>query len=221
MKRKVLTVVMMMTVVMVWAQSPRAVIRSVEGTVEVKAAGTSVWRPAVIGQELEKETQVSTGFKSAAMIEIGNSKLTVRPLTRLSVGELEAATAAADRVDLRLSAGRVRAEVKPPVGGKDIDFTVRGPAVTASVRGTVFDFDTVNLEVEEGTVAFSGADNTAVYVGGGESSSPDPVSGKATAPVGTAAALAPPPAGVETVTIAPELMSAALAPVDVGLGWED
>jgi hypothetical protein len=40
----------------------------------------------------------------------------VRPLTRLSVGEL-AAAGAGDTVELRLRAGRIRGEVRPPGGG--------------------------------------------------------------------------------------------------------
>jgi hypothetical protein len=207
-----------------WAQSPKAVIQSLSGTVEIKAPGSAAWISASPGQELDPDTAVSTGFRSAALIRLGDSSLTVRPLTRLTVKEL-AAAGDTDRVDIQLRAGRVRAEVKAPEGGRNVNFTVRGPSATASVRGTVFDFDTVNLSVDEGTVAFSGADNTAVYVAAGQSSSPDPVSGKAAAAVETAAALTPaPPAGVEDIAPVPPAVifgPAAEAPVNVGINWPD
>jgi hypothetical protein len=203
------------------AQSPRAVIRELRGTVEVKAPGSPGWQAAAVGQELERDTLVSTGVRSMALIGLGESTLQVRPLTRLSLGEIIAA-ADTDRVELHLRAGRIRVDVKPPPQGK-VDFTVRSPVATASVRGTAFDFDTVNLRVEEGTVSFSGADNTAVYVAARQSSALDPGSGKTTAPVETAAALTPPsPAGVEEVAVSPPAVIPAPmpeAPVNVGVQW--
>jgi hypothetical protein len=185
MKIKGLMFVMMITFsgAALWAQSPRAFVRSVQGTVEIKAPGAGAWQPAAAGQELERETLVSTGFKSMAVLSVGDSTLTVRPLTRLSLGELQTA-AEAEKVDIQLRTGRIRANVKAPPGGK-IDFTVRSPIATASVRGTAFDFDTLNLSVDEGTVVFSGADNTAVYVAAGQTSFPDPVSGKTAPPMET------------------------------------
>jgi hypothetical protein len=212
----------------VWAQSVqaqnhRALIRELRGTVETKAPDSSEWQAAAVGQELEQETLVSTGFKSEAVLELGNSTLRVRSLTRLTLAEIVAAEDA-DRIDIQLRAGRIRVNVKPPVGGT-VEFTVQSPSATASVRGTGFDFDTVNLRVDEGTVAFSGADNTAVYVAAGQSVSPDPATGRAAAPVETTAAqLPPPPAGVETVAApAPAVIpvSASQAPVTVGVRWED
>jgi hypothetical protein len=225
--RKTLVMAVMLTMgAGLWAQSPRALVRNVQGTVEVKAPGAAAWRPAVPGQELEEETLVSTGFRSFALLEIGSSTITVRPLTRLSLREIR--SGAADRVDIQLTVGRVRAEVKPPAGGS-VNFTVRGPSVTASVRGTVFEFDTVNLTVDEGTVAFSGADNTAVYVAAGEASAPDPVSGRTAAPVEIGAARsAPPLAGAETLDAAPSGPMPVSAPpvspvspvsVGVDIGW--
>jgi hypothetical protein len=197
------------------------VIRDLRGTVEVKGPGAPGWQAAAVGQELGGDTLVSTGFKSEALLDLGNSTLLVRPLTRLSLGELESA-AKGERVELGLRAGRIRAEVKAPVGGK-VEFTVRSPIATASVRGTVFEFDTVNLKVEEGTVSFAGADRTAVYVGAGQSSAPDPASGRTAAPVETAAALTPPPpAGVEDTAVPAALpVPASEGPVNVGIRWED
>jgi hypothetical protein len=188
-----------------YAQEARATIQDLQGTVELKAPGSDVWQPAVSGQELEQETLVSTGFRSSALIVLGNSTILVRPLTRLSLREIQVR---AGRIEIELRAGRVRAEVKP-VDDKGMTFTVRSPVTTSSVRGTVFDIDTLNLRVEEGTVAFSGLDNTVVYVQAGQSSSPDQVTGKVAVPVEiTASRTPPPPAGVESVApAAPTVIS--------------
>jgi hypothetical protein len=200
-----------------YAQNPRAVIEEVRGTVEIKAPGSSVWEAALPGRELTRDTQVSTGFKSSALVRLGNSTLLVKPLTRLSLGEIQAA-ADAERVDVQLSAGRIRANVTPP-SNQPVNFTVRSPSATASVRGTVFEFDTQNLTVDEGSVQFSGADNTAVYVQAGQSSSPDPVSGKAAAPVETASAQTPPlPAGVEDLSVPADVIVPTVE-FRVGLQW--
>jgi hypothetical protein len=220
--KKTLVIVLVITASVVWAQSPRAVIRALRGTVETKAPGASAWQAAAVGQELERETLVSTGFKSEAVIALGDSTLLARPLTRLTLGEI-AAAADSDRIEVQLRTGRIRAEVRPPAGG-NVEFTVRSPVATASVRGTSFEFDTFTLRVDEGTVSFSGADNTAVYVGAGQISAPDPVSGRTAAPVEAAAASAPPPpAGVEAEALAPAAAipgAASQASVNVGISWD-
>jgi hypothetical protein len=221
--KKLLVIVLVIMTGAVWAQSPRAVIQELRGTVETKAPGASAWQAAVVGQELERETLVSTGFKSEAVIALGDSTLLARPLTRLTLGEIAAAVDS-ERIEVQLRTGRIRADVRPPSGGA-VDFTVRSPMATASVRGTSFEFDTFTLRVDEGTVSFSGADNTAVYVAAGQSSAPDVVSGRTAAPVETVAATAPPPpAGVEAEALAPVAVipgAVSQAPVNVRIGWED
>jgi hypothetical protein len=220
MKKALMTAALLSAGIALWAQSPRAFIQEFQGTVEVKAPGSAAWEPAAQGRELTRDTQISTGFKSSALIKLGNSTLTVRPLTRLSLGEIQAA-AAGERAEVQLRAGRVRADIAPPAG-RAVDFVVRSPTATASVRGTIFEFDTLNLTVNEGTVRFSGADNTAVYVRAGETSSPDPVTGKTAVPVETAAAEAPPlPAGVEDMAIPAALVPSAAAELSVGADWLD
>jgi hypothetical protein len=219
--RKLIVLLMMITAAgAVWAQTPRAVIKELRGTVETKDPGSAEWQAAAVGQELGPDTMLSTGFRSEAALDLGNSVLMVRPLTRLSLGEI-AAAAGADRIEVQLRAGRIRADVRPPAGG-NVEFTVRSPSATASVRGTSFEFDTLNLRVEEGTVSFSGADQTAVYVAAGQSSSPDPVSGRTAVPVETAAVLAaPPPAGMETAAAPPVPAIPFAEPVKVGITWQD
>jgi hypothetical protein len=115
---------------------------------------------------LNGSTLVSTGFDSTALLAFGNSTVMIRSLTCLSLEELFTQEGN-ERIDLHLRAGRLRAEVAPPRGGT-IDFTVRDPITTASVRGTRFDFDAINLTVHEGRVAFTGRDKATVITAAGK-----------------------------------------------------
>ena len=164
----------------------QAVIRDLAGTVEIKRAGATAWEPARQGQFLTGDTAISTGFRSTAVITLGNSVLVVRPLTRLTLAELSRMQDT-EKVELNLQTGRVRADVKPPEGAKT-EFTVRSSAATASVRGTVFEFDTYNLTVNEGTVEFVGALGASVLIDAGGISYTGDTTGRAIPPEETAAA---------------------------------
>ncbi|MDL2229818.1 FecR family protein [Treponema sp. OttesenSCG-928-L16] len=205
------------------AGTPLALIREISGTVEVKEAGASAWKAASRGMPLKKDMMISTGFKSTAVLSIGGSTVTVRPLTRLSVEEL-ARSGNTEQVQVYLAAGKVRADVSAPPESK-VEFAVRGPSATASVRGTSFNFDSVNLDVAAGLVAFAGKGGPPVAVGAGERSSVDS-SGRSTPPgdPGNSGMTPPPPFGTEAA-----LGAAAVSPgsssglkigsVDISVGW--
>jgi hypothetical protein len=164
--------------------------REINGTVEVKPPGSSVWASAVAGDRIEKNTLISTGFKSTAIVIVGNSVITVRPVTRLTLEEI-IRNQDGEQVSLHLQTGRIRADVKPPAEGK-IDFTVRSPTVTASVRGTSFEFDTENLRVDNGRVQYALANGRQVYVAGGGTSSVDETNNTVINPFAAAAELLSP-----------------------------
>jgi len=130
------------------------VIRELTGEVELKRSGASAFVPASAGDAVSSNTIVSTGFRSTAIIAIGSSLITVRPLTRLTLAEIQSAETT-ENINVNLQSGRVRVEVKPAAGTKT-NFTVQSPSATASVRGTSFEFDTHNLSVIEGRVSFQG-----------------------------------------------------------------
>jgi len=144
------------------AFAQNGVIKEMAGEVELKAAGASVFTAAKTGDTIAPDTIVSTGFKSTAIITVGSSTITVRPLTRLSLTEIRAA-AGSEKINVNLQTGRLRVDVKPPAG-TTANFTVQSPSATASVRGTSFDIDTNNLTVNEGKVAFSGKDGVNTFV---------------------------------------------------------
>jgi hypothetical protein len=195
-----------------------AVIREVNGTVEIKAGGSSEWIPARQGQRIARADVVSTGFKSTAVIAVGNSLLSVQPLTRLTVEEIQEA-AGNERVNLNLQTGRIRADVKPPVGGK-IEFTGKSPMATASVRGTSFEFDGLNLRVEEGRVHVTGGDRSGTYVGAGHSVTADIETGRTVSAIEKAREDLTPslPVGVNTTPGIPAAHPVT-GDIDAAIGW--
>jgi ferric-dicitrate binding protein FerR (iron transport regulator) len=150
------------------ARGQEAYFREVEGTVEAMAPGSGVWVKAAAGDRIGRDAVISTGFRSYAVVVLGESVITVRPVTRLSLEEM-ARDGSGEQVGLYLQTGRIRAEVNPPAGARTV-FTVRSPIATASVRGTSFEFDTERLRVAEGRVDYSIANGRQVSVGSQETS---------------------------------------------------
>jgi hypothetical protein len=143
------------------------VIRELSGNVQLKPAGAAAFVAARQGDEVAQNTVVSTGFKSTAVIAVGSSVVAVRPITRLTLAEIQS-SAGAETLNVDLRAGRVRVDVNPPAGTR-ASCTVQSPIATASVRGTSFEFDTVKIAVLEGRVSFSGASGLAAMVSAGGS----------------------------------------------------
>ena len=150
------------------AFAQNGVITELSGTVELKAAGGADFIAAQRGDEIARDTIVSTGFKSSALIRVGSSVLTVRPLTRLSLAEISASSGT-ETINVSLQTGRVKVDVNPPAGTRTT-LKVQSPVATASVRGTSFEFDTQSLEVFEGTVAFESSEGGTMLVNAGGSS---------------------------------------------------
>jgi hypothetical protein len=197
---KKICICVMLIVFSAAAFAQQGILQDITGTVELKHPGEAAFTPAKNGDAVEKNTIVSTGFKSQALIVTGTASVYVKPLTRLSFDEL-ARIQGTEQVNISLQAGRVRAEIKPPEGTRS-EFTVKSPTATASVRGTEFDFDSFSVRVSEGTVAYSGLSGKPRTVSAGGASTVDTVQGRAADPIETtAAALLPPaPAGSDFIT---------------------
>jgi len=170
-----------------FAQNPNAVIKEITGTVEIKAGGSANWETARIGDVIRKDTILSTGFRSTAILSVGSSTLTVRPLTRLSLAELLSLNDT-ETININLNTGRIRAEVSPPSGGR-ANFTVQSPSATASVRGTEFEMDPVSIQVVTGEVSYApaasgqGQHGRAVTVSAGQESWVNTETGSAVTPM--------------------------------------
>jgi hypothetical protein len=127
------------------------VIKEMRGKVEVQAPGGS-WRSASIGMTVSQGTTISTGFNSTVLIDLGNSILDVKPLTRLRLEELLEKEGTI-QTELFLKVGKVRAEVKSASGLRQ-DFKLRSPVSTAAVRGTKLDYDGFDVVVFDGDVLY-------------------------------------------------------------------
>ncbi|MDR3249416.1 MAG: FecR family protein [Treponema sp.] len=217
MKNAIVVILFFLIGSLLYAQEGVAYIREFIGTVEVKSPGTTEWRSARTGERLQNDTMVSTGFQSTAFIALGNSTLLVRPLTRLSLEEIQNARGN-ESVRLRLQAGRVRADVNPPPGGQT-NFTVISPMVTASVRGTSFEFNGEDLAVDEGRVHVTGGDGSAVYVGAGHKVFSNPETGRTLGAMDTVKEELAPPLPMAAAESAVE-PAAAMSAEDTGFGFE-
>ncbi len=128
---------------------PAARVESVRGDVQVQHFDGE-WSTLRRGMALELSDTIATGFGSAATVELGDSVVQVNAMSRLSLDAL-ASDAGTQTTSLFLRVGSVQAEVDASEGKHD--FQVMGPHATASVRGTQFSFDGLNLRVYEGAVA--------------------------------------------------------------------
>jgi hypothetical protein len=171
MKKNTLIILILFCTAQIFAQNSgqaSGIIKEFTGTLEIKRPGQEAFVPAKPGDNITKDTVVSTGFKSVALISVGSATLTVRPLTRLTLAEISA-SAGDETVNVNLQTGKVRVDVNPPAGTRAL-MNVQSPAATASVRGTSFEFDTQNLVVFDGTVTFQGNRGGVIFVNAGSTS---------------------------------------------------
>jgi len=166
--RKIIFTAFFITLIAMESFCQNGVIRELTGEVELKKAGTTAFVSASAGDAVSSNTIISTGFKSTAIIAIGSSVITVRPLTRLTLAEIQSVENS-EKINVKLQAGRVKVEVKPPAGTKT-NLNVQSPSATASVRGTIFEMDAKNLNGIEGKVILSGTSGAGVMVTGRNSS---------------------------------------------------
>lgn len=143
-----------------------AVIKTVKGKVEVSTDGKA-WTPAKPEQVIKKGSYISTSFKSSAVIIVNGSIINVKALTRMNLDELTK-TPDGPQTELYLVSGKVQVEVKPAADNEITTFKVKSAMATASVRGTGFEFDGVNLLVNHGAVQLMDNLGVSRSVNGGE-----------------------------------------------------
>ncbi|MCL2006911.1 MAG: FecR domain-containing protein [Treponema sp.] len=145
------------------AHAQSGVIRELSGEVELKHASSANFAPANVGDEVREDTVISTGFRSSALVEVGNVLFTVRPLTRLTLTEVTVSSDS-ETVNANLQTGRVRVEVNSPAGLRT-SMSVSSPSATASVRGTIIEFDGEFMTTHQGTGMLQGNSGLPVPVG--------------------------------------------------------
>jgi len=134
--------------------TPYGVILELNGIVELKHSDSSSFIKANAGDEISLNTIISTGFKSAAVIKVGNTNITAQPLSQLTFLENSI---------INLQTGRIIVTADESVGTPAV-FTVQSPGTDSSVSGTNFEFNTVSLKVKKGKASLSGVSGPKAVV---------------------------------------------------------
>ncbi|MDR3020354.1 MAG: FecR family protein [Treponema sp.] len=180
--KKIVFFVLMAAIAVFSGFSQAGIVREFTGDVELKPAGATAFTPAQAGATIAQDTIVATGFKSTAIIAVGSTTIMVRPLTRLSLAEIQSSegSQSVETLNVSLQTGRLRVDVKPPAGTR-ANATVQTPSATASVRGTEFFMDNDSVIVDKGMITFKGRNGliqtvnkgfSSKITGNGSSSSP-------------------------------------------------
>ncbi len=167
-----MSIFMLITTGALFAQN-KATIESITGKVEVFLNDT--WVKATVGMEVPTNTSIATGFKSTATINLGDSTLLVRQLSRLQIEELSKTEGNA-KTTLYLATGKVKADVRSSAQLKH-DFQFKSPIATASVRGTSFEFSPTEIAVLSGAVSSSNSYGQTQLVVSGQVVTPNPETG--------------------------------------------
>jgi hypothetical protein len=142
-----------------------ATVAKITGKAQVQQGAD--WVALTVGEVLPVGSTVSTGFRSELQLKVGPSTVTVKALSRLTLRDL-VQTGSDVKTDLYLKVGKIDAEVNKSEAVTTQKFTVGSPVSTASVRGTAFTYDGVNLQVTRGVVDFSDLKGNVVSVPVGE-----------------------------------------------------
>ena len=124
------------------------------GSVDLKQAGSSSYIRANAGDKVDLNTVVSTGFRSNAVIAVGNSIINVQPLSQLYLSE---------NFYINLQTGRIIVSADESAGTPAV-FTVQSPGTDSAVSGTNFEFNTVSIKVKKGKASFSGVSGPKAIV---------------------------------------------------------
>ncbi|MBP5403284.1 MAG: FecR domain-containing protein [Treponema sp.] len=130
---------------------------SVTGKVQ-KQRG-SAWVDLKPGDVVNKGEMIQTGFKSEAVLSLTsasqNSKITVTQLSRITIEQLAEGTNG-DTASVAISSGSVKSDIQKTKDNR-VNYSVRSPVATASVRGTVLgvtvNFNGTSIDAERGEVS--------------------------------------------------------------------
>ena len=133
-----------------------AEVLSVEGRAQYSSNGTS-WTPISVGTKISQGATIQTAFKSALKLRFKGAVVDLGPMTRIKIDELSE-TPAKDNAVVSMKIGTLTSNVKK-VEDRRAGFTIKGPAATASVRGTIvrqecgYNCDTV-IAIESSTAVW-------------------------------------------------------------------
>ncbi len=108
------------------------------------------WSRITPGDVIAPGTRVFNSSGGSLVLEVNGDKVEVDPLSDF---DLVSARNQQDASVMYVRSGGMRAQVVSSRAGEGgVRFQIQSPVATASVRGTVFRFNGVELEVEEGDV---------------------------------------------------------------------
>lgn len=138
---------------------------AVKGKAEIKQNGR--WLSAQKGTKIIGGNVLSTGFKSELTLKIDGSVIIVKPMTRLTIEEIVQKNEAVSS-EVYLNVGSVKADIKP-ASTKKVEFKVKTPVATASVRGTSGEISADGLLIgTSGTWAYMNSNGVETRVGLGD-----------------------------------------------------
>lgn len=145
----------------------QAIVEKASGKVEVQdRLDPTKWIPLSAGTPLEKGAVIQTGFKAELVLKIKESKITVAPLTRITLEQL-VSKENKDETRIYLDTGSIKSNVKK-TEDKAVGFKVRSPVATASVRGTELEvsnkFRATDVKTFSGSVAVWKSNNKGAQV---------------------------------------------------------
>lgn len=146
-KPKWLVVFVLLSVFVFSLSANTAVVESLDGSVRIQREGR--WQAAETGMSLMEGDRVSTGFSGRAVLTIGLSSVNIEPLSLVALDSLLRGDEGASA--LSLPVGRLSAKVRR-ANNRPTPFAVQSPVSTASVKGTEFVYDGIQLQVLEGDV---------------------------------------------------------------------
>ena len=133
----------------------------IEGKAQVSTNGTT-WAPIAVGSKIPQGATIQTGFKSSLKLKFKGSEITLDPMTRIKLDELSEKDNR-DNAVVSMKIGGLTSNVKK-LEDRRAGFTVKGPAATASVRGTIvseevgYNRDTVRA-IENTTMVWPSSSN--------------------------------------------------------------
>lgn len=111
-----------------------AEVLSVQGRAQYSSNGTN-WTPIAEGTKISQGATIQTAFKSALKLKFKGSVVDLGPMTRIKLDELSESPSK-DNAVVSMKIGTLTSNVKK-IEDRRAGFTIKGPAATASVRGTI------------------------------------------------------------------------------------
>lgn len=134
MKRKLIIVLMAILVICSPLAAASAKVTYVRGKTEVNRNNN--WVPLSVGDTVQENEMISTGFKSEIRLNIDGSIVAVAALSRVTLETLSI-NDTHNSVNLYVNTGAARSKISH-TNGKKIDYSARTSVAVASVRGTDF-----------------------------------------------------------------------------------